>query len=140
VTSQAVVTSDEPPRHENPSVENWAVRHPEAAKELGAWAHANPDAAKFVFEYDGHHPDRNRELVLWAIYHPSDDIMNFAAKHPEWEWFDKIVAKHRAGTDQFLEWARRNPIAAEELVGHPRGLLWVGEHLYAAEWQQKPPR
>jgi hypothetical protein len=119
------------------SVENWGARHPEAAKELGAWAHDNPEAAKFVFEYDGHHPERNRELILWAIYHPGDDVMVFAAKHPGWEWFDNVMAKHRSGADQFLQWTRRQPVAAEELIGHPSGLLWVGEHLYAAEWRSQ---
>lgn len=133
-SSQVVV--DEP-SHGNASVENWAARHRSAAKELGAWAHANPEAAKFVFQYDGHRPERNRELVLWAIYHPGEDVTTFAAKHPGWEWFDKVAARHRAGTDQFLDWARHNPVAAEELVGHPRGLLWAGEHLYAAEWRSQ---
>ena len=133
--AQVVVVADPSSTQQNGSVENWATRHAAAAKELGTWAHANPEAAKFVFEYDGHHPERNRELVLWAVYHPGEDIMTFAAKHPGWEWFDKVAARHRAGTDQFLEWTRHNPVAAEELVGHPRGLLWVGEHLYASEWR-----
>jgi len=120
---------------EDASVENWAARHPEAAHELGAWAHDNPEAAKFVFEYDGRHPERNREMILWAIYHPGEDIMVFAAKHPGWEWFDNVMAKHQAGAGRFLEWTRHHPIAVEELIGHPSGLLWAGEHLYAAEWR-----
>ncbi len=119
------------------SIENWAARYPDAARGLGAWAHDNPEAARFVFEYDGRHPDRNRELILWAIYHPSDDVALFAAKHPGWEWFDTVMKTHRAGADQFLQWARSQPVAAEELVGHPSGLLWAGDHLYAAEWKSR---
>jgi hypothetical protein len=130
-----VVTVVSQPTLQDATVENWATRHPEAAKGLGAWAHDNPEAAKFVFEYDGRHPERNRELILWAIYHPGEDIMVFAAKHPGWEWFDSVMAKHRAGADQFLQWTRHQPIAAEELIGHPSGLLWVGEHVYASEWK-----
>jgi hypothetical protein len=131
----ATVTVVQAPSVQGASIENWATRYPEAAKDLGTWAHENPDAAKFVFEFDGRHPDRDRELILWAIYHPGDDVMIFAAKHPGWGWFDDVMAKHRAGADQFLEWTRHNPVAAEELIGHPSGLLWAGQHLYAAEWR-----
>jgi hypothetical protein len=132
----AVVTVVPAPVIQDASIENWATRYPEAAKGLGAWVHDNPDAAKLVFEFDGRRPERDRELILWAIYHPGEDVMVFAANHPGWEWFDNVMAKHRAGADQFLAWTRHNPIAAEELIGHPSGLLWAGQHLYAAEWRE----
>lgn len=131
----AVAPVVQPHAPEDASVENWAARHPEAAHDLGAWAHDNPEAARFVFEYDGRHPELNREMISWAIYHPGEDVMVFAAKHPGWEWFDDVMAKHQAGAGQFLEWTRHHPVAVEELIGHPSGLLWVGEHLYAAEWR-----
>ncbi len=119
---------------QGPPIETWATNHADAAKTLGAWVHENPEAATNIFGFDRHRPARSRALVLWAVRHPGDDIMVFAGKHPDWEWFGATMSKHRASADQFLAWARAHPQAAEELMGHPSGLRWVGDHLYAAEW------
>jgi hypothetical protein len=123
----AAVTSDA-------VLETWASRHSEAAKALGTWVHTNPEAASKIFSYDLHRPGRSRELVRWAIYHPGEDISVFTSKHPDWGWFDHVMAEHRLGADQFLAWCRQYPTAAEELIKHPSGLRWVGDHLYAADW------
>jgi hypothetical protein len=122
-----VVTSDA-------GLETWASRHAEAAKALGTWVHNNPEAASKIFSYDFHRPGRSRELVRWAVYHPGEDISVFTSKHPDWGWFDRVMAEHRLGADQFLAWCRQYPTAAEELIKHPSGLRWVGDHLYAADW------
>jgi hypothetical protein len=115
-------------------LETWASRHSEAAKALGAWVHNNPEAAARIFTYDSRKPGRSRELVRWAVRHAGEDISVFTSKHPDWGWFDHVVAEHRLGADQFLAWCRQYPTAAEELIKHPSGLRWVGDHLYASDW------
>jgi hypothetical protein len=115
-------------------LETWASRHSEAAKALGTWVHNNPEAASKIFSSDLHRPGRSRELVRWAVHHPGEDISVFTSKHPDWGWFDRVMAEHRLGADQFLAWCRQYPAAAEELIKHPSGLRWVGDHLYAADW------
>jgi hypothetical protein len=119
---------------QGPPIESWATTHTDAAQALRAWVHENPDAARNIFSFDTKRPARTKALVLWAVHHPSDDVMVFAGMHPGWEWFGATMSKYRAGADQFLAWARAHPQAAEELMGHPGGLRWVGDHLYAAEW------
>jgi hypothetical protein len=118
-----------------PSLDTWASRHSEAARALGTWVHNNPEAASEVFTFDAKRPGRSRELVLWAVRHPGEDISVFTSKHPEWEWFVRVMSAHRLGADQFLAWCRLYPTAAEELVQEPSGLRWVGDHLYASDWQ-----
>jgi hypothetical protein len=63
----------------------------------------------------------------------------FVVGHRNWEYFDKISESHRPAAEAFLAWARRHPEAAEDLVGHPGGLAWAGDHLYAAEWHMDHP-
>jgi hypothetical protein len=115
-------------------LDTWATRHPEAATSLGTWVRNNPQAASEIFSYDLHRPGRSRELVRWAISHPGEDISVFTSKHPDWAWFDRVMAAHRLGAGQFLAWCRQYPTAVEELIKHPSGLRWVGDHLYAADW------
>jgi hypothetical protein len=117
------------------SLETWAPRHAAAAKALGSWAHDNPEAAKAIFEWDGNLPERCRALVQWAIRNRGDDITAFTSQHPDWGWFDNQAAQFHLGIDRFLEWVRQYPPAAEELVVQQRGLRWVGDHLFAAEWR-----
>jgi hypothetical protein len=131
--TQSVIVSDG-------LLETWASRNPSAAKALGTWAHNNPEAASNVFSYDLHRPGRSRDLVHWAIAHPGEDISVFTSKHPGWSWFDRVMAAHHLGADQFLQWCRQYPGAVEELVQRPSGLRWVGDHLFASEWRQVEDR
>jgi hypothetical protein len=122
------------PPDRGPPIETWATSHPDAAQALRTWVHENPEVAKSIFNWDAKKPARSRALVLWAIRHPVEDIMVFAGMHPGWEWFSATMSKYHVGADQFIAWARAHPKAAEELMGHPSGLRWVGDHLYASEW------
>jgi hypothetical protein len=116
-------------------LETWATRHADAAKALGAWAHNNPEAAAEIFTWDAKQPAKSRGLVHWAIRHPSEDITVLTGQHPEWSWFGRVMAAHRMGADQYLDWCRKYPAAADELVRHGGGVRWVGDHLYASEWR-----
>ena len=133
---QVVVDRGAPPVAAPPDagLETWASRHAEAAKALGTWVHNNPEAASMLFVFDSRKPGRSRELVRWAVHNPGEDITVFTSKHPDWVWFDRKMADHHLGAGQFLAWCRQYPAAAEELIQHPSGLRWVGDHVYAADW------
>ena len=121
-------------------LELWSQRHPEASRELGEWVKAHPQAAHLFFDWDGHHPERSKEFVTWTLAHPELNIDGFAFSHLDWEYFDKIVEKHRPAAMAFMSWARRHRAAAESLMNHPRGLEWAGHHLYQDAWVMKSAR
>jgi hypothetical protein len=115
-------------------LETWPNRHADAANAFRNWVHNNPEAASEIFTWDGKHAGRSHALVQWAIHHPGEDIATFTSKHPDWAWFDRVMTAHRMGADQYLDWCRKYPTAAAELVAHQSGLRWVGDHFYATEW------
>ena len=85
------------------------------------------------------HPERNREMTRRPLVgipgaRTSWSSRRSAAASAGMESYN-VMAKHQAGAGLFLEWTRRHPVAVEELIGHPSGLLWAGQHLYPAEWR-----
>ena len=68
-------------------------------------------------------------FVTWAIYHPGENIDWFVSQHPGWGQFDMIAQTHRPAANAFIDWCRRHPRAAEDLMNHPNGLAWAGNHL-----------
>lgn len=118
----------------------WEKTHPQAAQALGAWVRGHPQAASRFFEWDGAHPDRSKEFVTWAITHPRDNIDGFVMNHRGWQYFDAIMEQHRNASMAFIAWARQYGRAAEDLMNHPGGLRWAGDHLYRNEWHLEHPR
>jgi hypothetical protein len=112
----------EPPEH-------WKEHHREASDELGQWARASPQSAAKFFEWDGRHTDSVHTFVSWAIRNPGNAV-DFNRTHPDWPGFKEILEHHRPAAEAFMSWCRRNAQAAEDLMSHPRGLEWVGNHLY----------
>jgi|SRR5579872_2873766 len=129
-TSRAPAHAPPPPAAGPVSIERWSDAHPQASRELGDWARGHEAAARRFFEWDGHHPERSHEFVTWTITHPRENIDGFVAMHRGWPYFDEIAERHRPAADAFMFWCRRHPQAAESLMDHPRGLEWVGHHLY----------
>ena len=68
-------------------------------------------------------------LVVWAITHPGENIDFFISQHPGWADFDGLAVTHRPAADAFIQWCRRHPEASQELMDHPNGLHWAGNHL-----------
>lgn len=128
------------PQRRQAGMEQWADRHPEAARELGEWVRAHPQAAARFFDWDGRHPAKSKEFVTWAIYHPAAPLEVFVAEHRGWPIFDEIAERHRPAAETFMFWCRRHPQAAESLMSRPGGLEWAGHHLYAGYWTMEGAR
>jgi hypothetical protein len=113
-------------------VDAWASRFPDAQRELRAWVKSYPETAERIFEWDDTETAQVKVLVEWAITHPYESIYAFLLNKHEWGQLHTILeAQQREGLDAFLGWCRRAPQAADELVAHPRGLAWSGEHLFS---------
>ena len=117
-----------------PALEKWADNHPDASKALGLWVKAHPQAAARFFEWDGHHPNRSQAFVNWTIEHPAEHIDVYVQAHPGEPYLDEIMKNHLPAAQEFMVWSRNNPIAAKELMAHPKGLQWAGHHLYKEYW------
>ena len=116
------------------AIERWADNNPEAAAELGSWVKYHPQAARRFFEWDGTHPDQSKIFVFWAISHSRESIDVFAVQHADWPYFNELIERHRPAAKAFINWCRHHTQASEELINHPGGLQWAGNHLYKAFW------
>jgi hypothetical protein len=92
--------------------------------------HAYPDAARRLVSWDERHTEQAREFVTWTVTQPGGGIEAFLASHPKGQFLSDVGERHMLAADAFMAWCRRHPEAATELVSHPRGLEWVGRHLY----------
>jgi hypothetical protein len=124
------------------AIKKWAHSHAEAAKDLDAWMKANGDAAALIVEWEGQHPKAAKKFVHFHIEHKDKGLADFesghaaTAKHKEpemWVHFDKLMNDHKAAADSFIEWVRKHPKAAEDLMKHRQGLKWAGHHMAQAE-------
>ena len=131
-----------PPTEETPkqtakdvaALKQWETTYQQAASDLGSWVIDKPAAAKLFFAWDGKHPAKTKEFVTWATTKPNESLDMFVTANPKWPLFDKIAANHKEAAEAFVEWCRKYPKAAEELMNHPKGLHWVGNHQYKAYW------
>ena len=121
-----------PPPRRAAAMAGWEHRHPIAAQELGNWVQTHQPAARQLFEWDAHHPRGARQLVGWALTHPRQPVDRFVASHLGRPGFIRMLEAHRPASQTFLAWCRRQPQAAEDLVAHPGGLAWAGNHLFAS--------
>lgn len=132
-----------PVHHVNPTpqaavaIDRWADNYPGAANDLGNWVKKHPQAARKFFEWDGTHHDRSKLFVTWAITHSRENIDTFVLQHLDWSYFGELMEHHRPAAQEFINWCRRHPRAAEALMNHPSGLQWAGNHLYKAYWEMK---
>ena len=115
-------------------VTDWDRHHPDAARALGDWVHQHPAGARRVFKWDRRHPLRTKALVAWAADHPGQRFEDFAASHADWPVLDRFMRAHQDAMDGLIVWIQANSGAARELVQVPRGLAWVGFHVYRPLW------
>ncbi|MGD0584482.1 MAG: hypothetical protein ABSA86_01725 [Oryzomonas sp.] len=116
------------------AIERWADNNPEAAAELGNWVKNHPQAARKFFDWDGTHPDQSKIFVFWAISHSRESIDVFLSQHHDWAYFNELIKQHRPAAKAFINWCRHHTQASDELINHPGGLQWAGNHLYKAFW------
>jgi len=112
-------------------IEAWKTRYPVAAAELVDWARDRPRVAHRLCAWDDAESDRVALLTEWAVAHPYESLDVFRLRPHAWRQLGELVAdpELRAGLDEYVAWARRNPDAALELVMHPRGLGWARGHV-----------
>jgi hypothetical protein len=100
----------------------WRDRFPFAASELVAWSRAHPQVADQLAAWEQTDPDQARALVAWAVTHVYDSIDVFLMQRSRWGQLRAIRAGDREGLDAFLEWCRRAPAPAAELVNSSAGI------------------
>ncbi|MHB1846988.1 MAG: hypothetical protein ACYCWW_19370 [Deltaproteobacteria bacterium] len=115
----------------------WAESHPDAAATLQEWIHQYPHAAHRVFVWDARHPGRAQAFVRWAATANGEGLPEFEASHADWPVVGDILKPYRPALEAFVSWARANHDAASELVATPRGLAWVGFHVFRPDWQSE---
>jgi len=111
------------------AIEEWSDRYPDAATELGMWIDRYPNAAKRMAEWDDHHPIRMSTIVDWAVTHRYESIEAFLYGRAGWQDLRGIAQEDRQAMNELIDWIRRSPHAAAELVTHPDALGWTRAHL-----------
>jgi hypothetical protein len=111
-------------------LERWAQVYPEAAHELGDWAHAHRPAARRLFDWDGQYPEKSHEFVMWTIVNPAAGPDAFVATHPDWRFFHEMMTRRRPAVETFMIWCRQNRSAVEALIAHMRPFEWLGHNLF----------
>lgn len=124
-TSMAIGGSTRP----DDPLAGWEQANPDASKALGEWIHGHKEAAKYIFQWDADHPDHSQELVTWAVDHPTEHLGKFHRQHKDWPELDEIESHHKPAMEDFLVWCRNYPDAARQLMAHPGGLSWAGDHI-----------
>jgi hypothetical protein len=113
----------------NTSIEEWSDRYPDASMELGAWMERYPNAAKRMADWDDHHPIRMSTIVDWAVTHRYESIEAFLYGRAGWQELRGIAQEDRQAMNELIDWIRRSPHAAAELVTHEDSLGWTRAHL-----------
>jgi hypothetical protein len=112
------------PKHE---LASWNQRHPEAAQELCAWTAQHPRASDQLMIWEGNNGPRAQELLQWAVANPGYGWEAFMSQHQEWQDFASVASQHPRVANQLLDWSRRHPQAAQDLLEHQGALRFAGK-------------
>jgi len=117
--------------HETPSPKQellgWNQRHPEAAQELCAWARLHPRASDALLLWESNNGPKAQELLQWTSANPGEGWESFIAQHQEWQDFAGIASQHPRATKQMVDWGRRHPQAAQDLLEHQGAMRFAGK-------------
>lgn len=108
----------------------WTDANPQTAHELANWARSHIRPMRLLTRWESREPDGFRDFVLWTVRSPMADLDTFLRAHAHARVVDDIVLDRRAGVESFMEWCRRHPAAAANLMSYPAPLEWIGDHLY----------
>jgi hypothetical protein len=105
----------------------WDQRHPEAAQELCAWARQHTRASDQLLLWESNNGPRAEELLQWATANPGYGWQSFVAQHQEWQDFAAIASQHPRAVNQMVDWERRHPEAAHDLLEHQGAMRFAGK-------------
>ena len=105
----------------------WDQRHPQAAQELCAWARQHPRASSQLLLWESDNGPKARELLQWAAANPGYGWESFLAQHQEWQEFAGIASQHPRAVNQMVDWQRRHPDAAQDLLEHQGAMRFAGK-------------
>ena len=123
----------------SPVISGWNANHGEAASTLANLVRSNPEAARRMFLWNRDHPLRSQSFVAWINEHPDQSLDDFLASHRYWPVVDLVIRPYRATFEAFIAWGRAHPDAARDLASQPRGLAWVGFHVFGDLWDTRTP-
>jgi hypothetical protein len=107
---------------------DWHDRHPQAAQELCAWIQQHPHASDRILTWQANDAARADELLRWAEQNPGFGWEAFVSAHTGWQDYAGIAAQHPRAANQLLDWGRRHPQAAHDLLEHQGALQFAGKH------------
>ena len=123
----------------SPAISGWGQSHPDAASALAGIVQSDPEGARRLFLWNRDHPLRARAFVAWINDQPDQSLDDFIEAHPRWPAVDLVIKPYRATFEAFIDWGRAHPQAARDLASQPRGLSFVGLHLFGDLWDSKTP-
>jgi hypothetical protein len=109
------------------ALHDWADRNPEASQELCAWSAQHLRASDQLLSWESRNPERAQELINWSVQNPGYGWEHFVAQRPEFKDFAALASQHPRAVNQQLDWARRHPQAAIDLVSHPGAERFAGK-------------
>jgi hypothetical protein len=105
---------------------SWNHRHPAAAQELCAWTAQHPRASDRLLTWEGNNGGRAEEVLRWAASNPGYGWETLAAQRPEMKDFAVLASQHPRAANQLLDWQRRYPDAAQDLLEHQEAVRFAG--------------
>ena len=107
-----------------PTLDQWAWRHPDAARGLGQWIVAHRETAHALARWQPRHAEQMEALVDWSTTHPYDSLSALFFDRTGWEEFQAIVGADD-DADGFMTWIRSAPRAAREMAYYSNGLAFL---------------
>lgn len=112
------------------SVAAWADLNREAAHQLANWGRSHVKAMRHFLRWEKEQPEAFRDFVLWTLRNPAQGFGAYASSHPGGTIVAELAAHHAWSAQAFMDWCRRYPGPAEDLVRYPQPLDWIGDHFY----------
>ena len=110
-------------------VDVWSQHYPDAARELGDWMRRNPETANRVGAWSAANPIHVQTLTAWAGAHKVESVDAFLYGRAGWSTFQAIRHDDPEAIDALVDWMRKSPSAAGELVTHADALSWAKDHV-----------
>jgi hypothetical protein len=107
-----------------PTLDQWAWRYPDAARELGRWIVVHPDTARSLATWQRRHPEQMEALVDWSTTHPYESLGSLFFDRAGWGELRGITGGDEDALG-FMGWIRRAPHAARELAFYSNGLAFL---------------